>query len=117
MPITRDTAAFSAAQYGIELEGRFAGWVGSAAGGDAYGVLAKEVTGPDHAEVRRISEVKYEEIEIEFSSGMSPDFYDWLGQALAQEFTRKNGAVLTLNANRQIVSRLEFSDGSISAIG
>jgi hypothetical protein len=117
MPTTRDARTFAAERFGVELDGRFAGWASAAAGGGAYGVLTEQDSAPDEAGAKRILGVRYEDIEIQFGARMGPALYEWLEQTLAQTASPRNGAILGLDFGGHTLSRLEFFEGSVSGVG
>ncbi|MGB7292646.1 MAG: S8 family serine peptidase [Thermodesulfobacteriota bacterium] len=117
-PITGMGRGYLAGKYGLELDGKWAGWLRSFEGGHAVAdVIHEKLVGPGQAIKKHIGSVKYEDITVTFSTGMSKLLYDWIKDTLDRKYTRKNGAIIIADYEYKVKSRLEFKNALIKEIG
>src|SRR5881296_1993823 len=105
--------SLAAVRFFVQLEGNSAGWVPSVSGGAAYAEVISESFGQKH-----VGAVNYEDIVLTCGPGMSKAFYDWVGQGsdTAGGHIRKNGAILTCDYQNNVLGRLEWFAGLLTAI-
>lgn len=103
-------------KHGLELDGVFAGWLHSAAGGSVAANVITEKLGDDAIAKKPISGSKYEPITLTCGAGMSRSFYDWLKDSFDQKNVRKNGAILSADYDNKELSRLSFLNALISEV-
>ncbi|HEY3366575.1 MAG TPA: phage tail protein [Symbiobacteriaceae bacterium] len=103
--------------YGLELDGVFAGWLYSAEGGGATSDVVVDKLGPDHIARKHIAGVKYEDITVAVGPGMSTAFYQWIKDSFDHKATRKNGAIITAEHNGNVLSRTAFTNALITEVG
>jgi phage tail-like protein len=65
---------------------------------------------------KRLGRVKYEDIVLTCGANFSIPFYQWLAGTLGQQGPRKNGAIVTVNQNGQIIDRREFQNTLIKEV-
>ncbi len=111
--------AYSAAHFALQLDGsKELGFLRSAEGGNAVGEVVHEVGSAGYYQKKHIGNVKYEQITVEFGTGMSKDVYDWISSTLTgnRDQERKSGALLAADFNYNLKSRREFTEGLITAV-
>jgi phage tail-like protein len=108
---------YTAVNYGLEIDGQFAGWVRSAEGGHATSDVVMEQMGADHIQRKHIAGVKYEDIAVTFGADMSKAMYDWIKASFDRQLTRKNGAIIAADYNYKEIARVEFYGALISEVG
>src|SRR5262245_5919811 len=111
---TPQARTFVAGKFGLELDGAPVGIVSVVQGGNAVGDVVKEPAGEDPFVKKHLGSVGYHDIVIGFGADMGPAMFDWIKLALQRQFARKNGAILTLDFNRRVRSRLEFTGAQIT---
>lgn len=109
--------AFVAGTFFLELDGVAAGFLRSADGGTATGIVLEQQFGDSPFIKKTIGGVKYEDITITCGTGMSKVFYQWIQDTLDLKFVRKNGAIITADFNLKEISRLNFMDALLTEIG
>jgi hypothetical protein len=106
---------YSAGYVAIELEGRHAGTVRSAEGGDAYAeVVAEPPVGsrvPKH-----IANLGYSPIVVTVGPEMDGEIYDWVIDLLDGKQTYKDGAIVLLDYDGREKSRLDWDHAVISEV-
>lgn len=116
--ITTDKRSSTAGKFGMELDGQFAGWVESVAGGHAVADTVIEKVGSGQIQRKHIAGVKYEDVTINCGTGMSKSFYDWIKASFDnKQPVPKNGAIITADYNNKAHSRMEFFNGVVTEIG
>jgi hypothetical protein len=110
------TRAFSAARFGLMLDGAFAGFLQSVSGGMARADVQIERSAGAITR-KHLSSPVYEDIVMQFGANMSKAVYEWIGATCSGKFARKSGAIVALDANYAVQSSLEFSNAMISEIG
>ena len=111
--------AWVAGRYGIELDGKFAGWVSEVDGGHAVSDVVVEKVGGDALLKKHIGGVKYEDFTIVVDEVMSPEFYNWVAMAVdlkTRSKARANGAIVHTTLDGQVRARREFTDGLITEV-
>jgi len=104
-------------KYGIELDGQFAGWIESGAGGEATASVVLEQVGTEKIQRKHLARVKYEDIVVSCGTGMSKTFYEWIKATFDCQFVQKNGAIIAFDDNFKPISRLEWTSGLITEVG
>ena len=113
MPGTR---TLPAGRYALELDGKIAGALLSAAGGYATADVVSQKAA-DGTVRKRLGNVRYADIDIACGSGTATQLIGWLTETLDGKYRRRNGALLTLDLNNTIVERLEFTNALLTEVG
>ena len=100
----------------LVVQGVQCGFVNSADGGDAYGDVVEEKAGPDFYVKKHLGGVKYDEIRVQVGLGLTHDFYDWIAASWKQNYSRKDGSVITADVNFNAVSELDFFHALITEV-
>lgn len=108
--------AYVSGRYALELDNVMVGWVQSADGGNPVGEVVNESMGPDYVTRKHIAAVKYEDITVSVSSGMSSVFYDWIKSTLEGNPQRKSGSIIYMDYNNHEISRMSFRNAMITEI-
>jgi hypothetical protein len=110
--------SYVSGNFALELEGAPAGFVTGVDGGFAFGNVVEESESPEYFIKKHLEDPPgYSDITVEIGAAMSPAVYLWIRDVLDGNFsTRKNGAILALNYNNQIVRRVDFSDAHITRV-
>jgi hypothetical protein len=112
-PVNR---SFGAGKFAVELDGVTAGWLSSVEGGMAFGDVVK-LAGEDFFFKKQISNAGYRDIRLEFGADMDPSFYNSIAQALQGQPVSLNGAIVGVDFNYNVISRLEFQHALITEVG
>jgi hypothetical protein len=103
--------------FALMLDSENAGWVQNVQGGGAVAEIVQEAGGPSPIVKKHIGAIKYEDVVLDFGTGMSKAFYEWVSKASRMAGAAgKSGAVIACDANYKEVSRLEWSEGLITEI-
>jgi hypothetical protein len=97
----------------LELGGVVAGFLREVSGGEAYRVVDHS-PGPNGIPLKRAGAIKYEPLQISFSSGMSKPFYQWVVDFVGGTASPKSGAIVYIDFNGKELSRLVFEGALIS---
>lgn len=108
--------AYSAGKYALELDGVIVGWLVSGEGGHAYADVVTEQSGPDYLVKKHIGNVKYEDITIKVSTGMSKAFYNWLADFMTGRSPRKSGSIIATDFSNRELQRLSFTNALITEV-
>ncbi len=66
---------------------------------------------------KHVGNLKYEDITVTCGSSMSKPFYDWMQASIAYDHQRKEGAIITADADFKEIARQEFHQALITEIG
>ena len=100
----------------LVVQGVQCGFVNSADGGDPYGDVVEEKAGPDFYVKKHLGGVKYDEVHVQVGLGLAHDFYDWIAASWKQNYSRKDGSVITTDASLNAVSELDFFHALITEV-
>lgn len=100
----------------LELDGAMIGFLKSAEGGNAFSDVVTEPAGPNLVAKKHLAGVKYEDISLNVGTGMGPSLYQWIKDTLARKPPRKNGAVVTTNAQMSETGRTAFYNALITEV-
>ena len=103
--------AFRDGRIALELEGTFAGWLDTFAGGAAVG----RVVAQRGSRKKQLAGVRYEDVTFQCGPGMSDAFYQWIQEALAGH-PRRSGAIVLLDFNFAQRARMDFTEALISEL-
>lgn len=103
-------------KYILELEGKYMGYIKSFSGGMPYSEVFISGSKSNSALDKTTREVLYDDIKICATSIMDADFYDWIGEFMANTKSEKTGAVIVLDYNRKIVKRIIFNNALIKEV-
>ena len=116
-PLATGQRMYVAGKYALELDNAQAGWLFSADGGSAYADVVAEKIGPDRIQRKHLAGVKFEDIQMEFGTGMSKGVYNWIKATMDGKTERHNGAVVAASFDNREMSRLTFNNALIAEIG
>ena len=104
---------YTAGKYALEIDGQFAGWIESVEGGQA---TSEGATGRPGLEQKRVPIVKYEDIRVNYGTGMSRNFYEWIQASLEGRLSRKSGAVIACDYDFREKSRMVWNNAVITEV-
>lgn len=101
----------------LELEGQFAGFLATVEGGNAFADIITEAAGPDLIQRKRPGPVRFEDIlmDVQIDSVEKP-LTNWLTETLTKNAGPRNGAIVQMDLNSNIVRRLDFTGALITEI-
>lgn len=107
-------------RFGLILDGNFCGLLTSAEGGNAYAEVTEAIVGPDRKVKKSISAVRYRDITITCTTGMSRTLYDWIRSFIdtsgSNEDLHKSGSIVYYDQNYNEKSRLNFSNALLTSV-
>ena len=109
------TRSYSAAKFALEIDGSVMGFVNTAEGGLAFGDVIK-LPGEEFFFKKQLANVGYRDIRLEFGADLDQSFYGWIAVAMRAEPLSLNGAILAVDFNGNVVSRLEFLRAQITEV-
>jgi hypothetical protein len=110
---TRSTASGS---FMFNLQGVPCGFVRSAEGGDAVGVVVEEGSKSGVFTKKHIGQVKYDAVELSFGFGMTPDIFEWIAASWKQNYSRKDGSIVVTDPSLKADSAREFYHALITEV-
>jgi phage tail-like protein len=110
------TTSYAAGKYGFELDRQFSGWIHSAEGGHATADVVTEKLGSNNITKKSVTNIKYEPITLNFGTGMSKGFYEWIKASITKPVP-KSGAVVVTNMQHKEIERVAFNHALITEIG
>jgi hypothetical protein len=113
-PVTR---SYSAGRFALEIDGSVAGFVNAVEGGQAFGEVVKEAPGDDVFFKKHLGNPGFHDIRLEFGADMDKSFYNWIVLALQGQHFSLNGAIVGVDFNGNVISRLEFQHAQITEVG
>jgi hypothetical protein len=112
-PVVR---AYTAGKFALEIDGNVAGFVNTVEGGLAFGEVVNEQS--DYFFFKKhLGNAGVRDIRLEFGADMEKSFYNWIAAALQGEHFSLSGAIVGVNFNGDVISRLEFQQAQITEVG
>ena len=102
-------------RFALELDGVHAGWLVSASGGDAEGVVVSE-PGADGVIRKRIGGVRYADLDLSVVLPLSKQLSGWVAGTIGRKHTTKNGAVRFVNFDLKDVGSIDFFNALIREV-
>ena len=99
------------------LDGAPAGFLSFAVGGNATSDVIEQKVEGELFTRKHIAGVKYEDITINFGTGMSKGFYDWIKSSFSGKTTPHSGAVGAADVNFKVFQTMDFRNALITEIG
>jgi T4-like virus tail tube protein gp19 len=113
--VTAGSRTYSAARFGLALEGVDAGMVNRVAGGTPTADVVVERPGPNNIVGKHVAGLKYE--DLSFTTDLSSrTLTDWISATLSGSVARKNGSVIGADYSGKAVSELQFFNAIISGV-
>lgn len=106
--------AFAPSKALLKLDGKPAGFVHSASGGDAVAEVVQVGIGSSFVTKKHIGSLKYEPIELEVSLPLEAPLFDWIANSWANKAGSKSGEIQWLDLNNRQQSVLEFHNALIT---
>ena len=100
--------SYTSGHFFFNLDGVKAGFLESAAGGDAVADVVAEPAKPGTLGKKHIANVRYEEIRIALGLDLDAALYEWIQASWAMSYARKDGSIVTGDATFQAKTELEF---------
>ena len=105
-----------AVRYMLELNGAIVGPLNTMESGFVSGEIITYQDGNDLVRQKRLGRLKYEDIVLTCGANLSLPFYQWLAETLNRLTPRKNGAIVAVNTNGQIIDRREFQNTLVKEV-
>jgi len=99
------------------LDSAPAGFLSFAVGGNATSDVIEQKVEGELFTRKHIAGVKYEDITINFGTGMSKGFYDWIKSSFSGQATPHSGAIAAADINFKVFQKMEFRNALITEIG
>jgi len=109
-PSRQATPSGGTLQYLLELDGAIVGPLQSMESGFISGEILTYQDGNSPVWRKRLGQVKYEDIVLTCGANMAGPFYQWIADTLGLQGPRKNGAIVAVNQNGQIIDRRELQN-------
>lgn len=106
----------STVRYLLELNGAIVGPLNTMESGFVSGEIITYQDGDDLFMRKRLGRLKYEDIVLTCGANLSLPFYQWLAGTLDGLNPRKNGAIVAVNPNGQIIDRREFQNTLVKEV-
>jgi hypothetical protein len=113
MPGGRTAAA---GNFALELDGKDAGPLRSASGGEAYADVVAEPTGRSYYAKKHVANVHWTPLRLSVGAGMDAKLKDWIAGTLTGEYLRKDGAVVERDASGTTKGRRSFTNAVITEV-
>jgi len=101
--------SYTAGNFGLQLDGAFAGFVRSQSGGTAVADVLEDAVGGGAPSKKRLGPVHYEDIEIEVGLAMSAPVVDWIAASWQGRAPRKSGTLVTYDYKFDAQQQTDFS--------
>jgi len=108
--------SFSAGRFALEIDGNVVGFVNAVEGGLAFSDVIK-VAGEDFFFKKHIGNPGFRDIRLEFGADMDKSLYNRIDQTMQGDHVALNGAILGVDFNYNVISRLEFQNALITEVG
>lgn len=109
--------SFGGTNAALELEGQFAGFLAAVEGGNAFADIITEAAGPDMIQRKRPGPVRFEDILMDVQiDSVEKLLTNWLTETLTKIGAPRNGAIVHMDLNSNIVRRLDFTGALITEI-
>ncbi|HYJ90392.1 MAG TPA: phage tail protein [Pyrinomonadaceae bacterium] len=102
--------------YLLELDGRPAGRLSGVSTMALKAKVDLQTTGADSFASKKLTAPAWDDISFTCGAGMARAFYDWLKETFNHSFTKKNGAIVAIDAKRKEVLRIDFTNALIKSI-
>ena len=84
-------------RYLLVLDGTPAGYIRSLEGGEITGQVVEVRSGNDPVVHKHIAGIKYEDFIFQADLSLTKDFYSWISNSWASNYSRKDGSIVTLD--------------------
>lgn len=113
----QQSRASQAGQYALVLDGQFVGLLKSVESGFISGNVITQQSGPNQNFLsKHLSSITYEDISIQCGGNMVPDFYQWIQASMNSQAIPKNGTILKIDMNFQVIEEKVFQDAIITEV-
>jgi hypothetical protein len=116
MAITTAPRSFVAGNFQLKLDGVDTGFLKSIDGGATSAEVISERVGPSFQAKKHIGPPRYEDFTIQIGLWMGSVVYEWIQAAWKLNFVRKNGSIVTYDANLEARSEREFVNALITEV-
>lgn len=108
---------YSGANFALEIEGAFAGYIRKCDVGKMKGELATQNLGPTLRQKKQITKMSWDKISFECGVSHSNALGTWMQETFKNNHVRKNGAVIMYDHNMNAMRRCDFTDAHLVEIG
>jgi phage tail-like protein len=115
-PGSKQSRAYASGRFELELDGSDCGVLNAVDGGHFKSEAIGEQVGGEGLVTRYPGRQKFEDITITCGSTMSPTFWKWVADSIANKPSRRNGAIVSRDFDDAERARRTFSDALISEI-
>jgi hypothetical protein len=107
---------YTASRYLVELNGKSAGYVADASGGEPAVAVAETAAAGSGVITKTLAEVSYAPIILHVSTGAAKELYDWITSVPAGKQKPHDGALVMVDHTNREQARLKWTDGLITEI-
>jgi hypothetical protein len=108
---------YRVSHFSLEIGGQTAGYLSSVEGGGAHAdVVVESPIAGQPFQNKHLGGVIYEDVTITVDLSLDPVFYTWISDTLAGKSHRRDGAVVTLDADLKVRRQMEFYNALITEI-
>lgn len=107
---------YSAGKFLIELEGALVGAASSVEGGDFVGEVSRQAADPTGLVKKHIANVQVAPLTLTIGLGMGKELAGWVSAFTARTAAAKDGAIVFVDHDGRIRSRLEWWNGLITQV-
>jgi hypothetical protein len=110
------TRSYASGGFVLELDGLQVGIISGVEGGLPFGDVIKEEAGEESFFKKHLGFPGVRDIHFALGPGMEKSVYNWIGESLRGKASPMSGAVLAVDLQGTIVSRLEFTRAQITEV-
>jgi hypothetical protein len=107
---------YASSKFLIELDGKPAGYVKAASGGQPIGRVVDEAPGTGGLIKKHLDGFDWDPIVLQVSIGVTEAMYDWIAAMPAGKQKAHSGAVVMVDQQNKQVGRLDWTDGLITQL-
>jgi hypothetical protein len=107
---------YTASRYLVEVNGKSAGYVGDASGGEPVVAVAETPAAGSGVIKKTLADVSYTPIVLNVSTGAAKELYDWIASVPTGKQKPHDGALVMVDHTNREQARLKWTDGLITEI-
>lgn len=107
---------YGPSRFALELDGQNVGWLSSVEGGDATAEVITEAARGGPLEKKHLANLLYRDLAVTLQGMPNKNLLAWVQELVGNKQRARNGAVVEVDMNGKIVSRLEFLNAVLTEV-
>lgn len=108
--------SYATSNFVLELDGKAVSYLSSVEGGQAIAEVITEANSPQPLEKKHLAAASYQDLSLRVNGTPAKPLIQWIQELLSNQQKLRTGAIVELDLNGRMLSRLEFVNAQLKQV-